>query len=296
VFLAEVVPPAGPVVVPALAGLFIIAACIVAIGMVKLVDAISRAFFGTISGAIAWIPYAGQVVEHKLHKVEQKISHALGSAERSLDSYVAWSWHHMAHLYVWLGHEVASGAETTWQLAQQARHFLMARETYHAIHVATIPLKAGQATLRQDQHNRATEAAALQKSVAQGVYPRLKVGESGLGKVISRDLPGIRAEAKAAERAAANSWRWFRTHPKTAVTGAFLGAVAFALGKLGGGWIRCKPWRRIGHAVCGLPMSLIEGLLGLGLAFAVVIDPRKTAELAVGVEDAMESIIRKIAD
>ena len=59
---------------------------------------------------------------------------------------------------------------------------------------------------------------------------------------------------------------------------------------------KSRNWRAIGKHICRWPFALIEALLSLGLAFAVVIDPRKTADAAVAVEDAMESLIRRIAD
>ena len=115
-------------------------------------------------------------------------------------------------------------------------------------------------------------------------------------EVLEPSIAGLRARTKALEHGAVRTFDWIRAHPGTLAATAFAGAVAAALTKLGGGWIRCKNWRSIGKHVCGLPNALIEALLGLGLAFAVVIDPRKTAEAAVAAEDAMESIIRKIAD
>src|SRR6266571_7605770 len=122
-FLAEAIPPVGPIFTPALAALFLIAGCIVAIGMVKLVDAISRSFFGTVGGAIGWIPFAGKVVKHSLHKIEQKISHGLGHAERQLDAVVATSWHQMARLVQYMGHEIEGATISAYHLAQQAKSF-----------------------------------------------------------------------------------------------------------------------------------------------------------------------------
>ena len=59
--LAEAIPPAGPVVLPALAALFVLCALVFAIGCIKFADAFVRALFGTISGAVGWIPFAGKV-------------------------------------------------------------------------------------------------------------------------------------------------------------------------------------------------------------------------------------------
>src|SRR6266566_1571554 len=132
-YLAEAIPPVGPIFTPALAALFLIAGCIVAIGMVKLVDAISRSFFGTVGGAIGWIPFAGKVVQHSLHKIEQKISHGLGSAERKLDAGVAWTWNNCAHLVAYVGTEIEGAAKTAWHLAQQAKAFVRQREMHQTV-------------------------------------------------------------------------------------------------------------------------------------------------------------------
>ena len=54
--------------------------------------------------------------------------------------------------------------------------------------------------------------------------------------------------------------------------------------------------RRIGPHVCGLPASLIEDLLGLALAFLVVVDPVDIAKAAIKTEDLMHDLVVKIAD
>src|SRR5438067_2489128 len=126
--LAEAVPPVGPIFVPALQALFLLAAVFVAIGMVKLADAIVRGFFGTVEGTIGWIPFAGKVVSHSLHKIEQKVTHALGHAERKLDEAAALGWHNMARLVHLLATEIAGTAQSVWRLAQQAENFVRRRE------------------------------------------------------------------------------------------------------------------------------------------------------------------------
>src|SRR6202043_2188520 len=99
------------------------------------------------------------------------------------------------------------------------------------------------------------------------VYPRLRQAENEITHVLEPDIAALRARTKAIEHGAVKTFDWIRAHPGAVATTAFAGAVALALRKLGGGWIRCKNWRAIGKHVCGLPWSLIESLLGLGLAF-----------------------------
>src|SRR6266566_1431542 len=295
-YLAEAIPPVGPLFTPALAALFLIAGCIVAIGMVKLVDAISRSFFGTVGGAIGWIPFAGKVVKHSLHRIEQKISHGLGSAERKLDAVVATSWHNLARLVHYMGREIEGAAVSAYHVALQARAFVRRREVTHEIKGAVTPIKTQAHATNQYVAQEAAQQKALAQSVAQGVYPRVKVIEHDVTHIIVQDIPFGKAQARTAENLAINTYKYLTKHKTSLLTGVFTGAAAWALTRLGGGWIRCKNWRTIGKHVCRWPYSLLEALLGLGLAFAVVIDPRKTAEAAVKAEDVMESLIRKIAD
>src|SRR5438105_8777863 len=158
-YLAEAVPPVGPIFVPAMAALFTLCALIFAIGMVKLVDKVSRAFFGTVSGAVGWIPFAGKLVAHSLHKIEQKISHVLGNAERTLDGYVALTWHNMARLVHLLATEIAGAAQTVWHLAALTARMPLRREVTHELKGAIAPVKAQTYNIAKDVHNLSSESA-----------------------------------------------------------------------------------------------------------------------------------------
>jgi len=293
--IAEAIPP-NPAVAYGLAALFTLAAVIVAIGMVKLVNAIARSFFGTVSGLVGWIPFAGEVLETSLHKIEQKISHGLGSAERTLDAHIATTWHTLARTVTRLANDAKAAAVFDWRMSKYLNAFATVLQTRHLIKTATAPITAANAGQDQAIAQERARQRALHKSVAQGVYPRLKANEVYDRTVTKPATDAIRSEAKAAEAQAIALYRWLVRHRTSVLAGAFVGAAAWALTRLGGGWIRCKNWRAIGKKVCSLPWSLIESLLGLGLAFGVVIDPLATAKVAVTVEDAMDGLIRKIAD
>lgn len=294
--LAEVLAPAGPVFTPALAGLFIIAACIVAIGMCKLVDAISRSFFGTLGGAVGWIPFAGRVVKHSLHSIEQKISHGLGAAERKLDALVAASWHNLARLVHYMAREIEGAAVTAWHLAQQAHAFVRRREMSHEIKAAVKPVRAQAIAAERVGRLARAEARAVEQAVAQGVYPRIRAGEAYDRAVAMPSIRSARAEARIAEEAAIRAYKWLIKRKHAYLTGAFVGAAAWALTRLGGGWIRCANWRKIGKRVCRMPTTLIDALLGIALATELVIDPEEVANVALGVVDTFEGIIERIAE
>jgi len=292
-FVAEAIPPTGPVFIPALAGLFALAALIVLIGLVKAVDAVSRAFFGSLGSSFGWIPGVGGLVKKSVHRIEQKISHILGSAEQKLDAAVAMTWHNMARLVAYMGTEIAGIAQATWQLAQQAEAFVRRREVTHEIKTAVKPVRARAIGAQRVGKLARDEARAVHHSVAQGVYPRLKVGEHERAHVLNPGVASARAQAKTAEDAAIATYRYIVRHRRSVIAGVFTGAVAWALTRLGGGWIRCANWRRLGRAVCRMPRSFIDGLLAL-LALEIALhDLRRTTQLA---EDALEFVTGLVWD
>jgi hypothetical protein len=296
VLVYEAIPPVAPVTVFALASLFALFALIVAIGIVKLVDAVSRAFFGHLGSAIAWVPFAGRWVQKSLHHVEQRISHILGTAEQKLEVGVSWTWNNCAHIIMWVGSEIEAAAKTSWHLAQQAKAFVRRREVTHEIKASVTPVKATATQARTTARTAEADARAVATTVRTNVVPRIKVVEHTYTDVITVELPGARARAKAAEDAAISTYKWLAKHKTVFLTGVFTGAAAWALTRLGGGWIRCKNWREIGKRVCRIPWGTIEALLSIGLATELVIDPEKVAEAALLAVDGLEGVIEKIAE
>src|ERR1043166_5924851 len=285
VLVYEAIPPVTPVTTFAVASLFALAALIVAIGIVKLVDAISRAFFGTLGSSVGWIPGVGGLVKRSIHRIEQKISHILGSAEQKLEVGISWTWNNCAHLVMWLGSEIEAGAKTSWHLAQQAKAFVRRREVKHEGPTAVKPVKAQAAGAARVGKLARAEAKAVHHSVAQGVYPRLKVGEHERAQGLNPGVASGRAQAKTAEDAAIATYRYIVRHRRSVIAGVFTGAVAWALTRLGGGWIRCSNWRRIGKAVCRMPRSWVDALLAALAAELALAHLHELAEFAQNVTE-----------
>jgi len=292
--LAEVAP-AAPAIVEALPWLLALAGLLFAVGCIKLVDGFVRALFGTISGAVGWIPWAGKVVKAPIHKIEQKVTNFLGRAEEGLDSYIGVCFHNLAHIARTLVHEIERGAHLSWEIAKFLAAHPTAGEVKALIHALTHPI----ATFQHIEHRLIEEERnrlhAIEQSVAHGVYPRIRAGEHAVEDVLAPDIAALRHRTRAIEHRLDRLWKWVRAHEKIVVTAAFTGAVAVALSRLGGRWIRCKNWRRIGKHVCGLPTSLIEDLLALTLGFELIVDPEEIARVALDVESAFEGVFEQIA-
>ena len=295
-WLAEVPAAPAPLFVPALAGLFIIAACFFAIGACKLIDAVMSMLYEFIRHTVGRIPILGRIVVAKSHQLEQIISHYLGAAEHRLDGYVAWTWHNMARMVTLIGHEIEGLAVESWNLAQRMKHFVRRGEVTQQIAHATRPLRAHDKALDRDvaRGRAGTKAAGAQAAhAAHGAHvaqaQAATVGVRWWRLRITRRVAGM-------EAALAALGHYVRGRGRVLTTGAFIGAAAWALTKLGAGWIRCNNWRRIGRKVCGLPTDLISDLLSLSLAAELVIDPEAVAEVALSVTDEFEAFIERIAE
>lgn len=95
---------------------------------------------------------------------------------------------------------------------------------------------------------------------------------------LARDQTKLRERTGLLERGAEATFDWIRSHPLSAVTGVFAGAVAVALTRLGYGFVRCRSWRNVAKRMnCGVGSSLLNlldnglgGLLGALLTYETV--------------------------
>jgi hypothetical protein len=133
------------------------------------------------------------------------------------------------------------------------------------------------------QHSIAQEKAAV-RSVAEGVYPRLKGLEHEVDRTIPREIKAVRDLAREAEDRAVKSAKWLRKHERSLVASTFAGAVAWALGHLGLSWTRCatNPFNNNPKA-CSLWKDLAGLLAGAGL-FGAALDFRDIVKAAVALE------------
>jgi hypothetical protein len=88
----------------------------------------------------------------------------------------------------------------------------------------------------------------------------------------------------ALEDGAAKTWDWIRTHPLSAASAAFTGAVAFALSRLGFGFLRCRSWQNVGKGITCNMGNELGSLLGLAATAAVISDFRDLVKIAQEVE------------
>jgi len=295
----------------ALAGYF------VAWGLVFCMDAVVRAFFGTVAGAVGWIPFAGKVISSPVLSIEHKLSSFLGGLEQHFENQMAARWHALASLVSQLAADTKAAAIFDYQLAHRLmtvwgllmegkpgaawRAIIKAQaaQTKQATHTATQAGKTAHAA-----HAATAGAVATphpQTKVIVRTYPAGRLGtrvgalEGELGHVVEWDIPRLRSRARAIEDRFARLYEWVKTKPLAIPRSVAIAAVAIALGQLGGSWIRCQNWSRLGRAGCRLPLGIIEALLEDAIAALVVADICQLAgyieQAAVAFEPILDELV-----
>ena len=272
----------------------LIAGCVVAFGIIYLCDKFVRALFGTVTGVTGWIPFLNKVVATPIHKIEQKLTQALGAAEAAIDEQIASYLHTLAHLPAMLGNALLSTAEDLWIIVAFAATLLDPRE-WKKLYDSLVGKTQAQLLPIKTKANAANaHAKAITQSVAQGVMPRLRTVEHDVNRVIPKEIGNLRGQVKEIEDGAIDTWKWIRSHPTSIASGAFAATVAWAIGRLGMGWTRCTNWKRIGREVCQTPASDIEALLGLVLGTVAIGDLRDLVKAAQKVERTAVAVIEDV--
>ncbi len=119
---------------------------------------------------------------------------------------------------------------------------------------------------------------------------------------LSRDQAKLRERTTSLENGAVRTFEWIRTHPLSAVTGVFAGAVAIALQRLGWGILRCRSWQSLGRRLtCGMGSLLLDLLNGV-IDVLLIADLCQITRLMIDaaessvVQDALGGLIGGIDD
>jgi hypothetical protein len=281
--IAEVAPLA-PAAAELLAPLGMLCILIVVYGMVLGVDAIARGFFGTVAGAVGWIPYVGGVISKPIRAIEQKIVSFLVGLEQHIDSAIGHSWHSLANVATHLWHTLERESLIAWQ----ALKFLSGVPTLHELLHAELWLRREIKTAEVEaehalRHAVRTEEHAL-SSVAHNIYPRLRTIEHEVERTIPREIKHARALAREATDAVARLWKRVSALEQSVSARAIEAAVVAVLATVGLDWIACRSRNSVnGKSGCAMWNDL-DALLGLFAAGLVISDYRDLVKIAQGIE------------
>jgi len=266
--------------VTALAELTPLALLVLALGLAIVTLALVRAAVAVVRAVVGKVPYLGDALAAAVDRIGQSIIHALGRAVSGIESAIGWTWHNLAKEVSWIGREIRSHAQLLGivspllaDLVYLLTHLrTRVKSVEHSAHAHDSVLER----LKRHLHGIDRKLKHLEREIEQGigddVLPRLKALDKEVGRIETREIPKLRSDVATAEGDLTALGQWVKDHALVAGTGALTGAVAWALGRLGLDWLRCRsnPFNGNKNA-CGLWGDL-AGLLGLVTAVLAVSD------------------------
>ena len=230
-----------------------------------------EALFQPIIGAVGHIPGLGGAIGGALHSVEQSLSNALGTVENKLDALMGASFHKMAEASNWLWREIKSHAHVIALISPLVAELF---NIYAALHRLVHELTKGAhsvtsliKTLTKEYHGIEHRVKTIERELARGigndVRTRVKALERALTRVEDKVIPAIESGVATAENDVTALQKWIAQNVPLIGTTALVGAVAWALSRLGLGGLRCNSLTNaLGRRGCGL-WSGLDDLLGL---------------------------------
>lgn len=315
--LGEFVPFAIPQFDALLASMFVIVGAIICIGIVAVLHHFTSAIVGGLGQLLGAIPGLGRVLASPVNAVAHWIDHTFAAAEASLDSSLAWWLHTLGDLVAWVGRELRSHAYLLHALSivtlgQEALHYIERAIGYvrdRAVAVGHSVVNLGVRVIGLEESIRHATSGYIGAAIAFLIGPvaaelghleRWAAGkvaglENTIGGTIAAGLHGLREWAIGLEHEYAALWARVRHLERTLTGEAATAVVAIALTAMGAEWIRCRNWRRIGRGACGLPLNMIEGLLGNAIEALIVTDLCEVAQIiergAVLFEPVLEELV-----
>lgn len=266
------VPAAAPALVEALPPILLLAGLLFALGCVVALHYFVQGLLTALSAISSWIPFVGSITEGVIHKVEQAVSNALGTAISKLEHAIAHQFHNLARVVAHLWRTIRSAAELIFALSVLAG----AAVTLPVLHSIERPLLRKIAAARHMAARALNGVHDLQKEIG-GAIPRhltarLRAAEHAISDTLPRSIKSARELAREAEHGVARLWDRVRGIEARISDTAIAAAVAAAVAAIGLDWLACRSRSGVnGKAGCAL-WDDIEGLLGLATVALIALD------------------------
>lgn len=264
--LVELEPELEPIVevtARALPNVGAVAVLTVALGMILAVDAICRAFFGTLTGSVGWIPYLGSVISSPIRKIEQKVVSFLSGIAADVEGALGHNIHVAARLL----------DKALYDLELLAANIVLlgALGVAAAFHYLIHPLerfvrgsiRKVEEEIHQIERELQRQGAHVTKVITHNVFPRIQGATVSVERVIKHELQPIRHTATEAERIAKRAEKKVEALNHRVSNKALLAAIGAAIGTTALDALKCTSLGNLfNNRGCSLWNDL-EDILGL---------------------------------
>lgn len=291
----------------------VIALCLYAFATIATNKALSEAIINILKGVIPSFLHLGGIISRSVEWFAQKINNAFTPALNGVQNEVGRWLHGLGNLFESVGNEIEGLANGLAGVADYINgvirpwvlHAIMealkkgpkwlrsqiASIQAQAFHVATQIANATTGTIGAGIHAITRPIAKDLANFEKWAHTQVRSFSTAIDVTIPKEFKGIRSRLRSLEDGAIGTFKWIRTHPASVATGVFASAVAIALGRLGAGWVRCSNWNKLGRAGCRLPFGLLEDLLAITFAFALVDNVDVLARETVALVDEFSGLI-----
>lgn len=284
----------GPIVID----LSIMLMMLVGFALCLLARQIVHALFQIGQSLVGWIPWLGSRVSGDLHVIEQRVTNQLGQVAVSLQHRVGAMWHSLGSLMQTMVDKIEGNATLIWEIA----HYLPGLATVAQLVDAIRDLRrTNHTTATQTRTNTrvihdVTRVTTHERDRVNTITTRVQAIPADV--LMPGVLGGLRGRVRAVEDELTSLWNRVGISARTAVEGVGVGALAYALGRLGMTWARCSNVGKVGRRVCGMDNNLLESLLAgsvLVTSSISIVDLAKAAQEITGAcEDGVRFFVREI--
>jgi hypothetical protein len=182
--------------------------------------------------------------------------------------------------------KIAAGFAVSYEIAQRLDQYATWKALLGLSHPNTAAGKQAQAQAKANAKAAAHAQAVANAAAKTATAAKVRAQAIPADVVVPRDLAGLRGQVQDVQRRLDQLWQRVRGLSLPAVGGIAVGALAFALSRLGMPWARCSNVGKVGRNVCGMDANLLQSLLADTLMIAGTLSLVEFAEEMQGVTEA----------
>lgn len=285
------------ILVPLLIPIAVLFSFLVLYAMAQSSNQLGQAIVEIVQHTVGRIFIIGRFINKGVEWASQAISDVLGRAASGMQHRVGGMFHTLAHVVTETGDKIERAFALIYALTRELHTFVTWHNVQALLRATTRPLHQTTVIVREHTRVIPKTITRIERVGKVAAHAAAQAAAIPADVVLPRDLAPIRERVRAVEDELAELWKRARGIAIPSIAGIGLGALAFALGRLGIGWARCSNVGKVGRRICGMDSNLLESLLLDTLAIVGTVSLVEFIRDAQAIEDvaldALSGFIRE---